>query len=266
MGVKGRILRSTVAALSALGYPLTLAFCLPVVGTAAAQGAGGRHYLGVGGGVVFEESRDELTSPLRYRDTFFPVQADYEHRGRRGRSRLAFSYGRSRPTSAITRGDLHAQEGLQVRFLGRHARRIVPAGPGRDGLFAGVQLDTYARVREHRYREHVTEATGFLYAALGLSALGSYRLRRQDELRLQLDVPVAAYVRRPPYSLKGYYEDYAALPGRFARFGALLAYELRLARPLALRAAYEGLYYRMEDPLPAAGVEHAVSLCLVWVR
>ncbi len=244
-------------------------FCISLAfacGAAAQDVLPGKHLLGSGIGIGWEANRDELASPLRYQGAVAQVWLDYRYRGSRNHYRLAAMGGGSRFSSSITSGSLHRQQGGFLQVQGGYGRKIAGSSEAKSRLFAGFLSDNFYHYREHQLMPSATEYVGIFYTSLNAALLGSRRMGKKGEATLRLSLPALAYVVRPPYSLRGYWQGRFSTIDSFFALDATLAYERELSSRLALRTALAFSHYRAQEPFPARAVQYLFTMGLLLKR
>ncbi len=242
---------------------LTCILFLLIVGAPAqAQDTGRKHWLGMGTSLARHVRADDQASPLRYSGALLQPRLEYGYEGIRNRHRLLAAAGPSRYTSSITRGELFREKGVQVQLQGAYGRRLASVPTG--SLFAGFLIDSFFDFVEHRYTSTYTEFLGTYYTALNIEATGVLFERPSGRLVVRFALPVGALVLRPSYSLKGPVDYHLVTLDRFRRFSGAARYERRLHHRWKLAVGYEGLAYRIEDPVPYRSVWNGIHVGLSY--
>lgn len=223
-----------------------------------------QHRFGVGIGLGHDAQKDELVSPLLYTGLMVPLHLEYSFRGRNNRHAIEVDFGASTLSSAISKGIAHTQDFFLVDVHAGYERNLRSSTSW--GMWLGIESEHHYAFREHHYTPGIREYAGIYYSSVGPALTLTRRIRGTDVLGLHAALSVAAFMIRPPYSLKGKWEPDLVFLNEFAGVSSNIYYTYDLSSALALRARYGFSFCRTEIPFRMVDVQNRLGVVVLLKR
>ncbi|MFU8806779.1 MAG: hypothetical protein ACNA8W_23435 [Bradymonadaceae bacterium] len=249
---------------------------------AETPGDGSRHTIEFGVGMEYLGSRDDIGSPMRYEGYAYPLRLAYSRANARGfhgveASFSHFGFNSGHLKAAMAEGENHQAEPTMARLSYGYWRHLHRGG--RLDLFAGAALNTLVFFRSYQYdvNQIGSVETWDGLGSLDVSARLGLKLTDRQRLHGRVSLPLAGYVLRPSYSVRGderlqlIREQWRVITdgqwaswGRMQRIEAGLGYGVDITQSFGLGAAYHFAFFRVTHPMVSRGLTNRWSVSGSW--